>query len=770
MATAGSIVVDLLMKTGSFETDTKRAEQRLKSMEKTVEQWSRRIATAGVAAGAAFAAWTVAMTKSMDATQKMAQQIGTTTEALTGLRYAVKQFSDVSDQTFDMSLRRMTRRIAEAANGSGAAKDAIKSLGLSAKELTDLSVDEQFLRISDAMGRIGDQGTRLRNTMAIFDTEGVPLVNALGAGRQEIEKYVEEARRLGVVLDDDVARAAAELQSRMDRLMASINGMSVQLASSIIPVIDDTIVAFEDTRNETKRLMEATQDLKKDDSIKEWAQNAAIVLATVYDAASAVADGILIVGRSIRAVALDSKAAIASVANLLPEWGVAGIMAKVAGIDTSDEGTKKIVDEAAAARADVERRLIELWKKPLLTDAVRDRFTNDDLKVWSVLPGITVSGTGFTPDAPKKTSLDEGERYIKQIRERVALLGKETELEQLTARIRAGTLKFTTPALEKQALELAKQLDIGQRQIQTEETLRDLRMQASVTQMQLMRDLASYGQGDQVRALNAELAKVEDRYRNLIEQRRNSPLGLSDEELALIKDSLERELSMVREYHEKKLEIQGQWSLGAMDALANIEAQSRNVYESVGDLVSSTFKGMEDALVSFVQTGKVDFKSLADSIIADMARIAVQQSITGPLAGMLGSLFSQSTAPAGVTPGVDWTFASGGFTGFGGKYEPAGIVHRGEYVLNQEATKRIGVGVLDRMNRGYANGGLVGGSAPVKSDAGVVVNITNQGQPVTTAEQPRVTMDAMGRMVIDVMISDLQKNGPYARQLRGAMA
>jgi len=74
------------------------------------------------------------------------------------------------------------------------------------------------------------------------------------------------------------------------------------------------------------------------------------------------------------------------------------------------------------------------------------------------------------------------------------------------------------------------------------------------------------------------------------------------------------------------------------------------------------------------------------------------------------------------------------------------------------------------MNRGYANGGLVGGSAPVKSDAGVVVNITNQGQPVTTAEQPRVTMDAMGRMVIDVMIADLQKNGPYARQLRGAMA
>lgn len=50
--------------------------------------------------------------------------------------------------------------------------------------------------------------------------------------------------------------------------------------------------------------------------------------------------------------------------------------------------------------------------------------------------------------------------------------------------------------------------------------------------------------------------------------------------------------------------------------------------------------------------------------------------------------------------------AGGGYTGSGGKYEPAGIVHRGEYVLNQSATNRIGIGALDRLN-GFADGGLV---------------------------------------------------------------
>lgn len=45
-------------------------------------------------------------------------------------------------------------------------------------------------------------------------------------------------------------------------------------------------------------------------------------------------------------------------------------------------------------------------------------------------------------------------------------------------------------------------------------------------------------------------------------------------------------------------------------------------------------------------------------------------------------------------------FSSGGFTGQGGKYEPAGMVHKGEYVMTKEATSRFGVGMLDRMNYG----------------------------------------------------------------------
>jgi lambda family phage tail tape measure protein len=94
----------------------------------------------------------------------------------------------------------------------------------------------------------------------------------------------------------------------------------------------------------------------------------------------------------------------------------------------------------------------------------------------------------------------------------------------------------------------------------------------------------------------------------------------------------------------------------------------------------------------------------------------------GPLAGLFG------TAPKpnanGVTPmlggffGALFGFADGGYTGDGGKHEPAGVVHRGEYVMSKAATRRIGVGNLEALHRGalagYADGGYVGDAPAIR--------------------------------------------------------
>ncbi|WP_196258564.1 hypothetical protein [Pelagibacterium limicola] len=77
----------------------------------------------------------------------------------------------------------------------------------------------------------------------------------------------------------------------------------------------------------------------------------------------------------------------------------------------------------------------------------------------------------------------------------------------------------------------------------------------------------------------------------------------------------------------------------------------------------------------------------------------------------LNSLFGTGGTDFGLL-GKLFGFAGGGYTGRGSKHQPAGIVHKGEYVFSKEATQKAGVGNLDALHRslkGYAEGGLVGG-------------------------------------------------------------
>jgi phage-related minor tail protein len=87
-------------------------------------------------------------------------------------------------------------------------------------------------------------------------------------------------------------------------------------------------------------------------------------------------------------------------------------------------------------------------------------------------------------------------------------------------------------------------------------------------------------------------------------------------------------------------------------------------------------------------------------------------------------------------------FDSGGYTGDGGKHEPKGIVHGGEFVFTKEATSNIGVGNLYGMMRsaqGYADGGLVGGtftgSAPMHGFAGGGFNVDIGGVTIVNQSQ-----------------------------------
>ncbi len=85
-------------------------------------------------------------------------------------------------------------------------------------------------------------------------------------------------------------------------------------------------------------------------------------------------------------------------------------------------------------------------------------------------------------------------------------------------------------------------------------------------------------------------------------------------------------------------------SFGAVmiDKLNTFKDGIKSVKESMSDVVIKGIKGMEDALVDFVMTGKMNFQSLANSIISDMARIAIQQGVTKPLTDIFTGIFKKN--------------------------------------------------------------------------------------------------------------------------------
>ena len=134
----------------------------------------------------------------------------------------------------------------------------------------------------------------------------------------------------------------------------------------------------------------------------------------------------------------------------------------------------------------------------------------------------------------------------------------------------------------------------------------------------------------------------------------------------------------------------------------------RNIQDEIGDFASlaenavkNAFSGMEDALASFVTTGKINFSDFADAVVSDLSRIAIRQAITQPLMEGIGGFFGFSIAHSGGIIGADnlaaksasplvfanaTRFHSGGIVGD----EVPIIAKRGEGVFTREQMKALG--------------------------------------------------------------------------------
>ncbi|CAD7026530.1 tail protein [Pseudorhizobium endolithicum] len=253
-----------------------------------------------------------------------------------------------------------------------------------------------------------------------------------------------------------------------------------------------------------------------------------------------------------------------------------------------------------------------------------------------------------------------------------------------------------------------------------------------------------------------------DAYRQITTEARNFILGQQTERQALdmttdAAAALRYEQQMLAEAQRAGITLTDQ----QRQEIANLAAGMAGAEGAVQSYVqtqeqasaAAQFFGQQavDAL-SGLLTGTMTAEHALQQLLQTLVKAALQAALLGegPLAGLLGGKPKAPTGNGsskkglGSILGAIFGFADGGYTGHGGKHEPAGVVHRGEYVMSKRAVERIGVANLEAMHRGalkagYADGGYVG--QPRLPAANVAP--ANQNAPQIAISAP-VTVNANG--------------------------
>ncbi|HHH3392613.1 TPA: phage tail length tape measure family protein [Klebsiella aerogenes] len=217
------------------------------------------------------------------------------------------------------------------------------------------------------------------------------------------------------------------------------------------------------------------------------------------------------------------------------------------------------------------------------------------------------------------------------------------------------------------------------------------------------------------------------------------------------------------------LQQQGQQNQLALSTAINAaQMQSaQNSFSGITDAMGTMF-GEQSVMykAAFVTQKAFALAQAAVQLPMAMAQALSSQPFPYNLAAMATVAGLMATITSSISSAAAVGFASGGYTGSGGKYQPAGIVHKGEYVFDQESTNRIGVSQLEALRDGKPLDATLG-----RSGFGTgVQNLSSDNSRRTTVHAPITQEFNLQGVTPEQLNSTLnQNNRQLSRQLKGEL-
>ena len=611
---------------------------------------------AGIMAAAAVTAG-ITMVRSglqvIDEQAKLAASLRTTTESLQVLSRA-GDLAGVSMGEIEQATFQLTKRLSQAALGTGPAVKALKKLHLSAIDLGKLPLDQRIAAIQDAITKFIPKAQQAAVASQIFgDRAGLIFTRIDSATLREA---TEDVRDFGVVVSESDAAQIQRTNDALSRMGLLWRGIANQLAVAAAPALAAIADAMAAIGKVTGPLGRAIKSLFA--NIGE--------IATIAATFAAVLGGRLVV--SLASAALGIKGLSLSLTALRGALIRTGIGALIVGAGELIYWFGRLArgaggfGEAMGLLKDV---ALEVWER------ISDGAWGIVLRMWSVTNRL--KATWFDALA---TMQDKWALFLKAISGAAFKVPGMTGLANDLA-FEAGMAGQAVDQLRRQADEfrfyagnLGDQADI----------LSD-NLTKPLKSMEALRSAMTEAGADGEGALDGARAAA-DRIAASV----NKAGGAAKKAADIAKTAWETASASLKAY----------------------ASNAADIGKGLGDTLVGAFRSAESAFKNFITTGKLDFRSLASSILADLAMIALKKNILGPIAnwlsGSFGSVFASvfheggtvgGSAPQRMMPAMAFTGAprmhAGGWAGLRPDEVPA-ILQRGERVLSRREVAQSGQG------------------------------------------------------------------------------
>jgi len=592
-----------------------------------------------------------------DDMRDLSQRTGVGIETLGQFKVAA-ELSGSSIEGVAKGLTLLNKNMVAAATAGGPAAAAFKTIGVATTETdgTLRKADKVFLDVADKFKDLRDGPEKAALAMKIFGKSGTELIPILNLGSKEIQRF-------GLGIGPDFANKADAFNDSLGIMKAQVTVLTVQIGSALLPVLTGLVNIVGEVATFVGTM--TAEFYKAIGGAAGLQQAAAALIKTMVVLGGVTAGVFLATNITTFATALRSVLGVMRTmltlerAMLAVESARVAVAGVIAGIKSGKTPVSAAVGgligggvAVTAIVAGVGKLVDDLTKR--IGTGLQDAFKMPNIPNAPAagIPDISGLATGKSPKAAKEIKeISKDELDLNLLLNKARIDGnklQEAELEYALAILELDKEKVGVN--QRQKLEADAAAKLFQAQIGYAEDLGRAIAQDFMKRQELQENYNRTVEDLQIKAgliTGDKLKQIE-----------------IDREMATILERLpgltQAQIDKIKELVSASKDLKKSFDQSFGEGIKEYYKTLQDFGGQVASAVTGAFQGLEDQLTTFVTTGKANFRDLANSIIADIARIAIRQAIIKPLVGALfpgltksamGNVFAQN----GIQP-----FARGG--------------------------------------------------------------------------------------------------------------